>query len=93
MVSDQMPARAGEQRDQLLDQLMRCEHDVGRAITPGLLEAQGKPTVGQFLHTVVGNRRSGELATDRPRHKRPLPDPTLPRLGLREPVVDCAPYV
>jgi hypothetical protein len=43
---------------------VRREHDLAGAVTPGLLEAQGKPTVGQFLQTVVGNRRSGEIATE-----------------------------
>jgi hypothetical protein len=28
-----------------------------------LLETQGKPAVWQFLKTVVGNRRSGQVAT------------------------------
>jgi len=32
------------------------------AIPPNLLEAQSKPTVGQFLQTVVGNRRSGKVS-------------------------------
>jgi hypothetical protein len=49
VVSDKMAARAGNQRDQLLYQLVRREHDVRGAIPPNLLEAQGKPTVGQFL--------------------------------------------
>src|ERR1035437_6231959 len=36
VVSDEMAARAGDQRVQLLDQLVRPEHDVRRAITPNL---------------------------------------------------------
>jgi hypothetical protein len=63
MVSDKVAARAGNQWDELLDQLMRREHDACGAIPPNLLEAQSKPTVWQFLKTVVGNRRSGQVAT------------------------------
>ena len=63
MVSDEMAARAGNQRDQLLDQFVRREHDMRGPISPGLLEAQGKPTVGQFLQTIVRDRRPCQVAT------------------------------
>ena len=47
--SDEVAARAWNQRDELLDQLVRREHNIRGAISPDLLEAQGKPAVGQFL--------------------------------------------
>jgi hemerythrin-like domain-containing protein len=49
MVSDEMAAREGNQRDQLLYQLVRREHDMGRAISPNLLETKGETGVRQFL--------------------------------------------
>jgi hypothetical protein len=57
-----MAARAGNQRDELLDQLVRRENDMGRAISPGLLEAQGEPAVGQFLQPVVRDGWSGKVS-------------------------------
>jgi len=45
VVSDEVSARAENQWDELSDQFVRREYDVGRAIPPGLLEAQGKPTI------------------------------------------------
>jgi hypothetical protein len=36
-----MAARAEDQWDQVLDQLVRREHDVRGSVTPGLLETQG----------------------------------------------------
>ena len=32
------------------------------AISPNLLEAKGKSTVRQFLQTIIGNRRPGQVA-------------------------------
>jgi hypothetical protein len=62
VVSDEVAARAGNQREQLLYQLVRREHDMGRAIAPGLPETQGKPAVGQFLQMVVRDGWSGKIA-------------------------------
>lgn len=57
-----MAARAGNQRDQLLYQFLRREHDMRGSVSPNLLEAQGKPTVGQLLQTVVRDRRPRKIA-------------------------------
>jgi len=35
---------------------------MGRAISPRLLETQGKTTIGQFLQTVVRDGWSGKIA-------------------------------
>ncbi len=61
-VSDEVTARAENQRDQRLERLVRREHNIGSAISPGLLEAHGKPAVGQFLQPVVRNGWAGKIA-------------------------------
>lgn len=61
--ADEVAARTGNQRDELLYQLLRREHDMGGAIAPGLLEAQGKPAVGQFMQPTVRDGCSGKIAT------------------------------
>jgi len=48
----------------LQGQLVRREHDMASAISPGLLEAQGETAVGQFVQPVVGNRRPGKVTTE-----------------------------
>ena len=64
MISHEVAARARNQRDQLLYQFVRREHDSRSAISPGLLEAQSKPTVGQFLQTVVRDRRPCQVSAE-----------------------------
>ena len=63
MVSDEVAARAGNQRDELLYQLVRREYDMRSPVSPNLFEAQSKPTIGQFLQTVVRDGWSGKIAT------------------------------
>jgi hypothetical protein len=57
VVSDEMAARAENQRDRFLDQLVWREHDMGRAISPSLLETNCKSAIRQLLHTIIGYRR------------------------------------
>ncbi len=57
-----MAARAGNQWDQLLYQLVRREYDLGRAIPPNLLEAQGKSAVGQLLQSVIRDGWSSKVS-------------------------------
>jgi len=64
VISHEVAARARNQRDQLLYQFVRREHDLRSAISPGLLEAKGKSAVGQFLQTVVRDRRPCQVSAE-----------------------------
>ena len=83
VVSDEMAARAENQRDRFLDQLVWREHDMGRAISPSLLETNCKSAIRQLLHTIIGYRRlssawpgSGTGVRDHRGHWRP-PGPSF----------------
>jgi len=49
-----MGARAWDEWDELLDQLVRGEDDVVRAVSPRLLELQGQSPVGQLVPAARG---------------------------------------
>ena len=63
MIADHVGARARDQGDELLDHLVRREHDVGGAIPPGLLELESQTTVGQLAQAVAGDRRRARYFT------------------------------
>jgi len=50
-------AGRGDQGDEAVDQLAWLHQDVGRAVAPGGLEAQGQPALGLLFEAIVRERR------------------------------------
>jgi hypothetical protein len=55
-------ARAGHERDETLDELVRREHKRGRAVAPGALELELQAAVVKAGEMIRGDRRSREIA-------------------------------
>ena len=61
MVANHVRPRSRNERDQLLDQLVRREHHVRGAVAPGLLESEGQAPVRQLAQAIVGDRWPREV--------------------------------
>jgi hypothetical protein len=61
VVTDQVKTRRRHQGRELLDQLLGLEHDVGRAVSPAVLELVEKPRVLHLRETLGGDRAPGNV--------------------------------
>ena len=55
-------ARAGNERDKALDELVRREYESGRAVAPGALELELESAVVEAGEPIGGDRRAREIA-------------------------------
>ena len=61
-VAREVRARARHERDEALDELVRREHEGGRAVSPGALELELQAAVFEAGESIRGDRRAREIA-------------------------------
>ena len=59
-----MGARRWNQRHESLDELASLQDDVRGAVAPAGLQVQSEPSVRAFIESLVGERRSGDVAAE-----------------------------